>query len=319
MKDALKFILAYIIFIFSSLIIGTFFYACYLSVTNYVAGRPLSLFTSYDVLYSLFYFFGCFLFIIGPIMAYYRSRHMKGVLQTVAYIVIFGITWGLLFPLNVKLENKIQKFLQNQKIEKELSGGYFRKLGDKVYYLVEYYDEKKQIPVITIDTNAGKDVSYEIINKEDYEKLSGAGMRYRDVIIKETFVIPSRIVLINFTILLDYAKKSLRGGFISYLCFLSLALVLFSVYGCTFIFDWKLLNVCGIILITYAILSFNSLYFTPILSGFRNAAGNTGLFRLLGNVIQEPVLVVINFTVSVLFICLGIIKYCMHVNAKKGV
>jgi hypothetical protein len=317
MKKALTFILIYLFLLIAGILLSTFIYSLYLNVTGFTAGKPLNLFNTPDIIKSFFYVSACFCFLICPLLSYYRIRHSYGFLQTCAYILIFFITWLIVFPVTVKLKNFVKNNFNIEQQNVALTGGYFRKVGDKIYYLAEDYNFDKTTRIIEINTDEDVPAKYGVVFSEDDFELLTAGKNYRDVIIKSTFEDSTMPKFVNLRSLVEYGENSLEGGVIPYLCFLSLALALVTVYGITAFFDWKFLSVCAVALITLGILSFNTLYFSSYFASLKNHIYNISLFNFLNGFIDNSFLVVVNLLVSSIFIVTGIIVFFLHKNSAK--
>lgn len=317
MKKALTFILIYIVIFFTGTLLSTILYSLYLNVTGFTAGKPINLFNTPDILKSFFYVSACFCFLICPFLSYYRIRHSYGVLQTCSYVLIFLLTWLVIFPANAKLKAFVKANFSIDQKKEALTGGYFRKVGDKIYYLVEDYNFDKTTRMIEIDTDEDLPVKYGVVFSDDDFELLTAGKNYRDVIIKSTFSDSSMPNLINFRSLVEYGEKALEGGILSYLCFLTLALALFSVYGITAFFEWHLLSVCAVAFFSAGILSFNTLYFSPAFANLKNHIYNISLFNFLNGFIDDSFLLFANCAFSLIFIAFGIVVFILHKSSDK--
>ena len=317
MKKALTLILIYIVLLLTGTLLSTILYSLYLNVTGFTAGKPISLFNTPDILKSFFYVSACLCFLICPFLSYYRIRHSYGVLQTCAYGLIFVLTWVVIFPANAKLKSFVKTNFSYDKQQEALTGGYFRKVGDKIYYLVEDYNFDKTTRLIEIDTDEDVAPKYGVVFSDDDFELLTAGKNYRDVIIKSTFDDSTLPHIINFHSLVEYGESSLEKGIMSYLCFLSLAFALFSVYGITAFFEWHLLSVCAVILFSAGILSFNTLYFSASFAAIKNHIYNISLFNFLNEFIDNSFLLVVNCAASLIFIVFGIVVYILHKNSVK--
>ena len=319
MKKAVYFILIYFIVMICGAVFSTLIYSLYLNVTNFMAGKPSELFKTSDLIKSFFYVTSCLSLLICPLMSYYRVRHSYGFLQSLAYFFIFAMTWFLIFPLNFKLQQFTEKNYGSQLAdEKEgLTGKYFRKVGDKIYYLVEDYNYDKVTRLIEIDTDTDLPVKYGVVFSDEDFELIKAGKNYKDVIIKSTFDVSRLPFFIQFRSLVSFGQSSFAKGFIPYLCFLSLAFALFSVYGATSFFDWPLLNVCGIFFFTSAILVFNTLFLSDLFMTLKEHVYDTGFFGFLERYIDNSFLVFINLLTGLFFIITGSIKFILNSKSEK--
>ena len=319
MKKAVYFILVYFIVLILGALFSPLVYSLYLNVTNFMAGKPSELFKTSDLIKSFFYVVSCLSLLICPFMSYYRVRHSYGVLQAFAYFFVFAVTWTLVFPLNYRLQSFAEKnYAEELSDSKEgLTGTYFRKVGGKIYYLVEDYNYDKVTRLIEIDTDIDLPVKYGVVFSDDDFELINAGQNYKDVIIKSTFDVSKLSRFVQFRSLVSYGQSALENGLLPYLCFLSLAFALFSVYGATSFFEWPLLNVCGIFFFTSAILVFNTVYLSESFAVLKGHIYETGFFGFLEKYIDNSFLVLINVITGLVFIALGSLKFILSAKSEK--
>lgn len=317
MKNALRFIITYLILLIAGSIVGTVLYSLYLNVTNFTAGTPFELFNMKDVLRSYVYISGCLIFLICPFMAYYRIRHVFGILQTVSYAVISILSWFVLFPVTVNVNKFIVNRYNLTESEKTLSGGYFRTVDDTIYYLVADYDRTGNTPVIVIDTSSEKNVTFREIKPYENFELLTAGKNYSDVIIKGTFSSSSIPFLVNFKTLINNGIRTLEKNYLWYITFLSIAFALCSLYAFTAFFKWRLLNVGVHVLLTAGILSLNSMFYTSAFESLRMQISELSFFSFLGRFVYEPFLFVANILTGLIFILLGTVKYFLTLHSEE--
>lgn len=321
MKKAVYFILVYLIILIGGCLLSTLIYSLYLNVTGFMAGKPSELFKSADLIKSFFYVTACLCLLVCPLMAYYRVRHASGVLQTLSYLFIFVVTWAVVFPFNLRLKNFVEKNYGSELAQENegLTGKYFRRVGGMIYYLVEDYNYDKVTRVIEIDTDIDVPVKYGVVFADEDFKLITAGKNYKDVIIKSTFDVSRLSKYVQFRTLVSYGEAAIEKGFLQYLCFLSLALALFSVYGVSSFFEWPLLNVCGIFFFTSAILVFNTVYFSELFVVLKSHIYETGFFGFLGRYVDDSFLVLVNLITAFVFMLIGFIKFIFNAkSAREG-
>lgn len=322
MKKAINLLIIYLVFLISGLVIGTFLYSFYLNLIDFVAGREIKFFEDKDLYKAIFYIAYCLVFFICPLISYYRIRHPGGVAQAIAYIIICLVTWFLLFPGIYKLNQFCDRhfFIESEKVT--LSKGYFRELGNKVYYFTEEFstDEEGQLSAnsVVIDTSNFGDVYFDnIIDDENFDLLKAADP-YKEILVKETFTEKILDIPYNMRILIEHQKMAFDDGFFAYLGFLSIALLICSLYGITSFFEWKLINV-SILFITYLmILLMNSVYYLPVFLDIKERLMSNVLIEKLGNYINDPLVCVVNLIFTLLFVVVGIIKFVLHVHAKRA-
>ena len=134
MKKALNLALMYVTVFFTSVLIGSFMYTLYMDVVGFIAGQKLNFFDMDQIIRAIFLVSYCVCFLMCPFMNYYRIRHPYGVPQLIAFIILVLFTWGGLYPGLHFLEQKVYDARPQSTQISHLSGGYFRKTGNKVYY-----------------------------------------------------------------------------------------------------------------------------------------------------------------------------------------
>ena len=118
--------------------------------------------------------------------------------------------------------------------------------------------------------------------------------------------------------LVEHQKQAWDDGFLTYLGFLSIALVICSLYGITSFFEWKLINVSMLFISYFMILVVNSVYYMPYLTELKNRLVANVVISKLGNYINDPLICVINLLFTVIFVVAGIIKFALHKHANKA-
>jgi len=322
MKKAINLLIIYLVFLLAGLLIGTFLYSFYLNLMDFVAGREIKFFEDKDLYRAIFYIAYCLVFFICPLISYYRIRHPGGLLQAIAYILICLITWLLLFPGLYKLNQFCDKNFSPETPKISLSKGYFRELGNKVYYFTEDFskDEEEQLSAntVVIDANEYGDVYFDKVVDDENLDLLKAAAPYKEILIKETFSEKILDVPYNMRVLIEHQKNAFDDGFFAYLGFLSIALVICSLYGLTSFFEWKLINVSILFISYFMILVVNSVYYLPILTEVKARLISNVLIDKLGNYINDPLICVINLLFTLVFVIIGILKFVLHIHAKKA-
>jgi len=322
MKKAINLIINYFLFLLLGLIFGIILYTLYLNSLGFISGKEVKLFTIPVLLKSGIYVAFCLVFLICPIVSYYRVRHPAGLSQTIAYVIICLITWFGLFP-GLFYANKA--YNNHFKVKSEithLSEGYFRPGDEKVYFFTkEFQQDKNYIYTTTgivIDTSEDGKVTVENINDDFRLELNKSAQPYKEVQVKHLFDKKGRSIPIGLEKLVAAAKRSYERGIFSYLSFLSLAVLICMLYSLSTFFEWKLLNTTLIVFITSIILSFNSLYYSTSYSALKNKVADNRFFEMLSGYIYEPVIFVINNLVTLIFIIILVVRLIVKKHKNKN-
>lgn len=321
MKKAINLLFTYLLFLLAGLIIGTFLYSFYINLQDFVAGRDITFFSDGELYKSVFHIAYCLIFLICPLISYYRIRHPGGIPQTIAYIILCFITWFALFPGIYKLNQFTDKHFAKESQTTYLSEGYFRQIGNKVYYFTNDFepDENGEVSAsaVVIDiSNYGKVYFDKITDDGDLDLLKAANP-YKEILVKETFSETLISLPLDLNLLVAKQKEAFNSGVVPYLSFLTIALVICALYGLTTFFEWKLINVSILFFGELLILVVNSIYYMPILVDFKLRLISNVLIQKLGHVINDPLIFVINLLFTFLFIVIGVIKFVLHVHGKK--
>ena len=106
MKKAIKILLVYFVYLLLTICFGTVFYMAFLGVVNATAGHKV-VFWNQELFIKTFFFIAvCSLSLICPFLISYRIRHRSGFLQTIVYIIVCVINWGILFPIAITQADK---------------------------------------------------------------------------------------------------------------------------------------------------------------------------------------------------------------------
>ena len=325
MKKALHLIVTYFVFLILSIIFGTFLYMIFHNALNFIAGDRIIFFQLKVFLPAFLYISFGACFFICPFISIYRVRHLHGILQTAAYILICLITWIVIFPSVYYIEKKAQRFYQSEKQEKLLSKNYFRETEDKIYFITKNFspvlnDEGKieyETNSVIMDKTENGIVTYEKISDSEPNGPKAKAKPFNEIGIKNAFKFEKIFSLLGIGVLVDVAKKSLEGGIWTYLQFLTLAFLLCSLYGISHFFDWRILNTYAIFVTTICIIFVNITYYMPIFEPFRVKINDFGFLEILSRHIEEPLLFTANTFFGIIFIAAGCIKYILHKVKKQ--
>lgn len=317
MKKALKLVLMYFLVLLIGTAIGMFFYTIYLSVQGAVAGTPFSLFNKTDLLRALFYVLLCMLIFVCPIMVYIRISNNGGIAHFITFILLSGITWAIGVPVLLHFESKAMYNFKDP--SRMLTGGYFRQNGDDIYYFTGDYNASPYVSTSTIiiDTTPDGEVDIQNIKPSQDFILFREAAPYRDSLIRKTMDEEQpHTSVISFSLIKQWASTAFAKTWTFWLGFLSLGLVIASLYGTASLFRWKLLNTGFLMFATFLILAANTLYFHPVFVSFRRQHIDTQRFFIfLAKYIDYPFLVLCNVFFSFVFLIIGII--CFATRKKR--
>ena len=323
MKKALKLILLYLFLLITCTAIGTALYCIYLNVSNSVTGIKINLFDTDVLLKSFFYVAICVIIFISPLISFLSIKKDGGISRLITYIILSCITWGVLLPVTIFFGRKYD--FNNPSIKADniaFSSNCFRKGEDKVYYFLEDLEKYDTLyfpsaQAVVIDTNTFGTVSVKEIRNDATFELNSVGGVYRDVIVSESFEEDYVNLPINFHTIIRRADTALDKGWTFSLGFLSLGLLLCSLYGFSRLFVWKLINSGFIVSITAIILFANTFCTTsPFFSSIMERINTTRFFAFLGQYMDEPFIVFLNLVFSIIAILIGVIGF-IH-RKKKG-
>lgn len=321
MKKALKMVLFYFLFLILGLAAGTLFYSFYINVLNFVAGGKSNFILKTDLLSSIFFTGTCLIALICPVTVYYKIQKAGGVAHFITFIILAAVTWGGLLPLTVSLGNKYNFLSTSTAASSKLTGGYFRKSGDKIYYFTRDFQKDAftfyDTSTVVIDTTQEGQVTLEEIQDTPDFVLYRDAAPYKDVLIKESFQESKNTEFISLRLFVLRAQRAWAKGWTFWLAFLSVGLVLCSVFGLSNLSEWKLVNTCILVVATCLILVFNTVYYMPWFEFLKiRNLDNVGMFKAMGKFMDEPVLVLINLIFAIGFSITGLIRF-IHVK-KSG-
>ena len=234
----------------------------------------------------------------------FRSiRHPENkIISVLVYLILCTVTWGVVYPAFLELSAKYGKSVVPVVTETQLSTGYFRRSGNKIYYLIGSTSKRKNDAVaINIDGSGLRSILSEESNVS--ENLKKQSAPFSDILIRETMTDKPSWLHTAYYHLENLAEKAWSEGIIHWLCFASFGLALCSVYALIYCSSWRMINTLYVWFGEVFVTVMNNLYFTPMALPVRLAAKSWGgFFRLL----DEPALVTANVAVSLIFIIFGI-------------
>lgn len=322
MKKALKLLLVYLITFFVSLLIGTCAYMIYNEVQGFIAGQKMNFFDKDQILKAVFFVSYGVCFFVCPFTAYYRVRHNSGLPQTIMFVILVIVTWGGIFPGLNMLENFCYQHLPETNKISHLSGGYFRQNENRVYYFTrDFYSNfanNDHTNAVIIDTTEDGVVDFTQVKDEPDFELYTAAQPFNEIQTKNAFKPGSMKIPFDVRLLIDRGLESFVTGWSFYLGFISIGILLGSLYVFASITDWKLYNVCILMSGTILVLFVNCLLSAPISSKFTVWAEGLGFIEKLKTVFYNPVLVIINLISAVIVIAVGVVTTIIKKHRAKA-
>ncbi len=321
MKKALKLALIYLILLITGIILGTLFYTLYLNLLDFVIGHDAVFFTDGDLYKAFFYVVYCMIFLICPIISYYRIRHPGGVIQFIVYLILCLLTWLLLFPACVKLHEFCNSRFSFENESENLSSNYFRRIDDKVFFFTREFSENEnaltESNAVIIDLNEEGGLEYKLVTNLPTETFIQKAVPYKEYQLKKVFENDESFIPLDFHNLLSMGTSAFSFGFPYFLTFFSFVLFLCSVYGLTNFFDWRLINAVMLFIFTAFILTINSVYYQSAFDTIKLKLGDYRFFIACRKIISEPLLFFINCGGSLFVILAGVIKIAVRKHAAK--
>ncbi len=297
-------------------------YTLYMDVVGFIAGQKLNFLDLDQVLKAVFVVSYCVCFLMCPFMNYYRIRHPYGVPQLIAFIILTLFTWGGLYPGLHFLEEKVYEIRPSSTQISHLSGGYFRKSGDKVYYFTrDFYSNpitEDDTNTIIIDTSDDGDVTFEKIKDDPDFELYSVAKPYNEIQAKESFSTNYYDIGLNFRLLFDKGLECYNLGWTYFLGYVSIALVLASLYAFTSMFSWKLINTTVVFMTSILILCVNTFFYSPVQTKFMGKVNSNEIVNWLNRFFDSSAIVILNVITAIIFIVIGVVRFVIKNHKAKA-
>lgn len=319
MKKALKLISTYFLILICGLLFGTIMYSFYLNVRNFVAGNEIVLFSFSELAKAGIYVSYCMIFLICPVISYYRVRHPSGFPQIIAYVIICLFTWLVLFPGVYYLDKIYEKNNTEPEPAVHFSKGYFRPGEEKVYFFTKDLGSKNDYSpnTVVIDTSDEGIVTFENLYDDYNFELTHLSNPYKEIQVKNSFNMRGNSIPVNFKMLIYVAKRSFSKNFLSYLEFLSLAVAICILFALSSFFEWRLINTTFIFFLTSLILSINSFYYSYSFISVKQKLTDNRFFTMLGRHIDEPLIFVANNLFTIIFVIVIVVRVIVKNHKDK--
>lgn len=315
MRKVLSIILDYSVMLIGSTIIGLFIYNQFFNSICLVAGKHFpftrdifinGLFKTLPVIYMLIPFF----------LVLYKIRHKSASVATfITYCVLLMFTWYFLFPMTLTLQNKATENLptvEEIRDNQNLSGEYFRKANDSIYYFTKDSDTKNAFVFELLQPKNpelfAEEKKLDISNGSDFHTSS---LPFRDPVLKDSMSGTPYGLITIFSFIKMRALEAWKNGYISWVCFTSLGIALASIYSFIKFSTWRMVNAYLSLAVSTVVIWFNYFYFTNPCSGLRNFLhslfydGNKLNFFVKRN-IDFP-LTLINLLIAILLTTIGVV------------
>lgn len=300
--------------VFGSLI-GILFYILYFNSIILVAGETVKF--SKDILAFAFKDIIPVIIILSPVsMIIYKARH-KGnpVSSAIVYAFLCVFVWIFLLPMQMSLAQKICKnTIQKTEFQnsKEISGGYFRKIGSSTFFFIENSKNQK---VRVIEISNSNDPNFfakeEEISVASDSEFANYSRPYRDSLVKNNSTNLTTNSIHIFKNLNNRAFEAFNNGFVAWICFCSLGLLMCSMYAFLQISEWKLINIFTSLLLFFSVIFVNNFYFSPIMDRIRASLYELfykgGIFAFISNKGVDVPLTFANIILTAIALTCGIL------------
>lgn len=324
MKNALKMMLSYLMFLVIGTVVGILIIVEFLATVGLIAGRTQTIFANEFFIRAFFIVVPVIIVGSGTFLALYAVRHhAKKAVSAVTYVFLCLFTWLVIFPAFLVFSESSSFLAQFDSVEKlaetndaPLSKNYFRRIGNFIYFITDetpkesrpitintvtgLQEEKSDSVVIFMESTDPGSMMFEVSSVSDILKVQAEP--FTDTLIRDTMsyeFLP--LFYRSFDLLMATAKNAWDGGIINWIFFASLGCALCSVYAFIGMSRWRIINTLAVILMTAFIVVYNYLYFAGFIPIIDIPLG--GIFSRIDNLFLE----LINFCVAIVFILIGVI------------
>ena len=310
MKRALAIVLDYFVILAAACAAGILIYMAFFNCTTLIAGETVH-FQKEILMYGFFETFPAVLLFMSLILIVYKIRH-KGnpAASLITYVILVSFTWFWLYPLSLIFENRFySRYLSPAQVQsmQDLSAGYFRSNGGTIYYFKE--SARDSADCLTVYSEKGSFPRLEEVDVSPLSDFAKNALPFREPLIKDAMDgVPYRIMRI-FSSIKMRAHLSWQSGYVSWIMFCSLGLVLAGVYIFVRLSQWRLVNTLIAVTLYVCIIAFNAVYFFPRFDFIRETANlmiiGTRLQQWFIGLNQDFLLTCINILSALLIISVG--------------
>lgn len=314
MKSSLYLAIFFIICCVAILFVGAFAFMVYDVSMHLSAGTEVSFFNLSSFLQGLVFSIPVATVLSCFFSIFYIIRHNSHPWYNLLVYAVLGLlVWCLIIPLSYKLANVVlfsDSSIENEQDEETLyTAGYFRKVSNGYVYFTEVHDDNTADGVIIVKGNAS--TFKEIPLTSFFDDIT------RDSLF-DSAIQPTGVVnfIISFLKLFwEIGKYSYMGKGLYLLAFLSFGMSLLSVIGLIRCSDWRLCNMCYVIvsflflcIVNYLI--YDSKFFVSVIKFFIDKEID---FLSDRRVLQ----LIINSVVFCAFSAIGIVNVFRKPNANQ--
>lgn len=235
-KRSAKFLAAYFSIMLLGLLLCGSVFMVYTLCKGLVVGTSIQFIDVKLFLHGMFFFAPFVFTATGAFSIFYFIRHKKdtGIAQFFFYI-LYTATWVFLVPLSIQYDSTITSQTTFSR-PKAASTGYFREENGRItFYSYENPDG-------TMDGIEIKNHEMTYFKNAAVKRSEGG---FSDSLIQQDMVMDNsvKVILSFYREYLSMARQALAGGFVSWLCFASIALVFIAITAVRRISCWRLLDV----------------------------------------------------------------------------
>jgi len=320
MKTVLIEALAFVLICVLGTAAGGFLIMLFTSVSNFVVGCPLDLFSAQGFIKGAIIIFPVLLLFVPMFLYLTLIRHPKyNKISGVATIAVLSLAaWIFLAPISHEAAKSSDVF--HREDPTELSPGYFRNINQKNYYFTfisgnyasgikidgDYFlSNNNENSVHTLDSN--------------YIRFRRDALGFSDSIVGENMTPPEALLyfLRGVTIVQQKAYEASSAGKIEWLLFSSIMVALVAMGAVVSASEWKLADAFYITFDSFAILAVNALCLLGFFDKISKALYQAGPFFAP---VASHLQVAINCLIVLLLISMGTFKAVVHAakNKRRG-
>ena len=296
---------------------GGFLIMLFNSVSNFVVGCPLNLFSVQGFVKGALIFFPALLLFVPMFLFLTLIRHPKynKISGAITIALLSTAAWIFLAPISHSAAKNINVFYKEE--PSELSSGYFRNMNGNTFYftfVTGNYASGLKINGDYFSSNNSENAVRAL--DSDYIRFRRDALGFSDPLVGGNLTPPA--VLLNFLkgieIIQRKAYEASSAGKIEWLFFSSIMAALAAMGAVVSASEWKLADAFYITFDTFAILAANALCLMGNFDGAAAALMDAGKFF-------EPIArhfqAAMNCAIIFLLALLGTVKAIIHANKEK--
>lgn len=302
---ALKLLLSYLLIIVLGTLLGAVLYMIYSLCTTLVAGQGIASFEPVVFVRGIFLCAPIVMMASSLFMVIYLICHPShSWLPLSVYAVLCFVTWLVFIPLVFSAWFSVSAGVEQAEDKKSvlLSPGYFRNEGKSLFFYTRVTEDNVADGVcITFDKSSGELSTFSSV------ELPYSERGFTDSLIRESVGMPRLVFVLTagFTTVLHIAQTEYTKGYLSWLCFSSMALAFFAAAGLRHVSKWRLVSLIFVGYYSFGVIIFNGLCYSDfIVTSVQDAVNG-----ILKNYIHvgNPFLVICNLLLAVIFAVIGLV------------